>query len=513
MEIKFENSDIWQDLQKLNKKIVFYHTVYSDHIGDKEQYLDNLEGVLKGFREKEDVVVCWNAEIDEGVSISADNDYLRYHTIVDAFQREKWGVWVDKCNKKKAMTVADAYYGDETLEALLFAVKEKTAVLQKYNDTCCLMVETALDDGDCIWITAGAYVYGLFRVWKENWKVEYMGTPNKKKSSTWNYSTIIKCNNRLYLIPYFEDYMGIYDIETRKWDRVLIQELSEEYLEYRGRKKFSGAYEYKNYIYLMPAQYPTIARYNKETNEIEYLYESMELLVGKVKNYTYAFSNQSFLFSQYIIFYSRKMCRVIRFDMELCKFEILYDASQEAAYDLMEYDGVYFWLIPSNQQKPILKFKDFSEEPEVIRFTVDKIRFRRTPFIGSCIADGFIWLLPGLADGTLKIDTKTNKVTVSDELLPENINFDQSVEQWKYMFVKLYENTLYTFDGTTGKFVTYDFAAKEKKEGYLTVQGYEKGYLEACKFVDNLMNGHLWDYFGDKCIGPEGQEEVRFEYK
>lgn len=118
------------------KKIIFYNTTVSALLQHNEQYLVKLQDVLRVFYENRDeVALLWRPHPLFMSTIEAMRPALReeYQRMVEAYRKEKWGIYDDSTDMDRAVCLSDGYYGDGSSIVQLYQRIEKMAMIQKLD--------------------------------------------------------------------------------------------------------------------------------------------------------------------------------------------------------------------------------------------------------------------------------------------------------------------------------------------------------------------------------------------
>lgn len=97
------------------KKIIFYNTTVTALLYYNEQYLEKMRDVFRVFYENRDeVTLLWRPHPLFAATIESMRPELgeRYKCIVEAYKRDRWGIYDDTSDMDRAIVLSDGYYGD-----------------------------------------------------------------------------------------------------------------------------------------------------------------------------------------------------------------------------------------------------------------------------------------------------------------------------------------------------------------------------------------------------------------
>lgn len=297
-------------------------------------------------------------------------------------------------------------------------------------------------------------IYGIARISREDGSVHFVLLPFEIKNGWNSFSDLLKVGQKLYLIPKESDYMLVYDLAADEWQRIFIQVPDGKYI-YRPVQKFSSAIASKEYLYLLPCFYPTIARYHLQTGEMEYLYECMEELDQYPTEESKGICDQVIENESGALFFSKRYGMILQFEAESCEIKILENFGFQEQFCAFEDDGQSYWLIPYRADKPIVRFDKKEKKSIYLSKEVPGLVSGRAPFSWSVVADHFVWLFPGLANIALKISIDVGTITEAEQFRPSCTEEDGETERWKFRFVKKIKNEIFAFDTTSNELIHY----------------------------------------------------------
>ena len=446
------------------KKIVLYNTTIGAILSGNEEYVRKLRHVLDIFRKRDDVVLWWRPHPLNEATYQAMRPQLldEYERIITEYKNAGFGIYDDTPDLHRAINLSSYYYGDDSSLVAMYQCTGKPVILQnrrivdKAENQGGLIFENFYDDGDSFWFTAFDF-NGLFKTNKKTWGAEYKGSFHNEPQSNRLYSSIVARRGKLFFTPFAADAVGVFDLAEQKFSAVEIREPQQKKgATYNHLSKFSFAVAYKEWIFFFPRTYPAIVRYNPETGEMDYYDEWIDSLDEYIfDDGLFYFCNGQVSDSEVTMYCSNANVTVV-FDMEKCSYQVINHFNSADLYGSICYDGDCYWLSPLSESASIIKLNvKTGERTEITQFPPEFIPGRR-PVWCLAYADGYIWMLPGVANESLKINVEKNEVEITDVFKAENIIDDGVTEQWKFSFIQSIEDKLYAFDSTVNKLMEYD---------------------------------------------------------
>ena len=118
------------------KKIVFYNTTIAAFLENKDIMLNKIEDSLDFFyHQKDDVALLWRPHPLMESTIKSMNPQLwnRYHSIVENYISQGWGIYDDTSDLNRAILLSDCYYGDSSSVVQLYQETGKPIMIQNVN--------------------------------------------------------------------------------------------------------------------------------------------------------------------------------------------------------------------------------------------------------------------------------------------------------------------------------------------------------------------------------------------
>ncbi|MBQ7667784.1 MAG: CDP-glycerol glycerophosphotransferase family protein [Clostridia bacterium] len=123
----YEISDEWKKIIKkadgTDKKVVFFNTTISMFLNFNEVKIEKLKDTLKYFKSiKDDIALLWRPHplIESTLASMRPNLLEEYKNIVKEYKEENWGIFDDSSDMYRAISISDAYYGDNSSVAVLY---------------------------------------------------------------------------------------------------------------------------------------------------------------------------------------------------------------------------------------------------------------------------------------------------------------------------------------------------------------------------------------------------------
>lgn len=128
--------DGWKPFLAQGRKVLFFNTHLSGLMKQKsENFLKKLEWVFGFFKNREDVVLLWRPhplmiETAKSANPEAIEPYLR---LVERYRQERIGIYDDSADLRRAVKLADAYYGDSSSVVELFRSQGKPVMIMSHD--------------------------------------------------------------------------------------------------------------------------------------------------------------------------------------------------------------------------------------------------------------------------------------------------------------------------------------------------------------------------------------------
>ncbi|MCL2284577.1 MAG: hypothetical protein FWC26_14785 [Fibromonadales bacterium] len=363
---KYKAPAEWKD-----KKVVFYNSK------------NPQESVFEFFKKRDDAVLLSRAMFDE--------------------------TW----NLDRAIAVSDVYYGDAGNVMALFNWEKKKVAQQ----VLAVSINGIFDDGVYIWFIINCSV--LYKYDKQSKETECMGIIPASPQNNWANVWVAENNKKLYFAPFFKnDKISVFNMEKKSFERIEFKD------DCKYDRKFKAVISFKNFVYFIPYDFPAIMKLNVDTNEIEYFSEWVEkiskLQTSKLPHEIWKNSKLwgFCVVDTEIAIMIHGANAVMFFNMETCDYEIKSVGEKSEQYNHICFDGQNYY-ITTFYKDYIVKWN--RQTNEVFKIKIPS--FSKKDGIGANFStrylNGYVWLIPSLANSTYKIDINTNEVTE----LPEFVEY------------------------------------------------------------------------------------------
>lgn len=313
-----------------------------------------------------------------------------------------------------------------------------------------LHIETMADGGDFIWAVSSEIAEDiriLCKIYKSDLQTRFIGV----FYGTGRITQIVTTGEALYLIPMGATSIAVYEIFRNTWKYIEIKIAD----SFNVNFAFSFAEIYGKWIYIFPLLCPVIVRLDVKTERVEYFWEELkkfqmlniwdrpQALMEKVKRQGNA-----------IIIYSPDCGFLFSMDLHTLEIKIMKNMRPQDLCRIVEYDGNNFWFIPTKKELLIRKWD--GERETSYENGKCEINYGRIPFYLHTFFKKRIWLLPGLADSVLCIESDTNRIYKEENFSPAHIEQNQEIEQFKFSCLCNCGDVLYVFDQTDNTLVYTD---------------------------------------------------------
>lgn len=429
----------WKKLIKkddrTNKKIILYNTSIAAALADKTVYLKKISYVLKTFKERDDVVLWLRPHplLEETFARMIPEMLDDYRMIVANYINEGYGIYDDSSDLQRSIHLSDAYYGDGSSLTTLYALTKKPIVYQTMAtlSKSFYYFYTGIQVNNVLYSSLVNY-NALCMVNLEDGTLDILSKGGEEDySKVLQHSIQIRVDNDIFLIPVRSTELIKYNIEN---NTSKVYSLKNDY-DYNFR--FSFKYGHK--IYLTPFDYPAIAVFDYELDEIHYC----DIPYDNVKGFR---SISSCLANDTIILVCENPNAIIIFD---CNTEEFVFYNDMANYRSVCYDGNAIWL--GNNEKLVNWYK---EKGEVTVFEIPKIYSGKSfDTISFMVTIGtYIILFPVKGNILLRLNVNTETIDVLTMPLNEEVEIDN--KEMPSYFSYLHHNDEYIFVlDRKGKFI------------------------------------------------------------
>ncbi len=128
-----EWNDIIRKADGTRKKVVLYNTTIQPLIKHQEVYLDKIQDVIDFFyKDREEYALLWRPHplLYSTISSMSSNLSDRYINIVENYKLRAFGIFDDTADVHRAISISDAYYGDNGSMVALYRETGKPCMIQ-----------------------------------------------------------------------------------------------------------------------------------------------------------------------------------------------------------------------------------------------------------------------------------------------------------------------------------------------------------------------------------------------
>jgi hypothetical protein len=473
-----EIPDEWREMIEnpdgTRKKVVLYNTSIGALLADNEKALNKLRCVFDCFRNRDDLVLLWRPHpLNEATYRAMRPGLARaYAEIVAEYKREGFGIHDDTADMRRAIAVSDAYYGDWSSLVALYGITGKPVMIQNADVTeeddarRNLAFENLYDNGEYFWFTAYAF-NGLFRMDKETWKAEYMGSfPGEKADGHRLYRAIAGLNGRLYFAPFSAEEIACYDTHTGCFEKITVPAPDTD-REYLPDRKFAAAVAHEDCVFFVGCGYPGILRINAGNGNTECFSDwAAELQEMKADSNT-AYFRTARTVGKNIAAASLKSNTVLLFDPDSCVSDVRAVGAAGNRYVDLCFDGADYWLLPKSDG-PAVRWNSETGLCEECADFPQGIDGGEWAFWSVEYAAGRVWLFPFAAGAALKLCTRDGSVRVADEFRSEHEKTSELING-ACILSAVTGGKLYAHTGKTNRFIEYDPGTGRRREEAIAV--------------------------------------------
>ncbi len=411
----------WMDKMvrnNLRKRVIFYNTSLSGMLKDTETFLKKMEYVFNCFAGREDVCLLWRPH--PLLETTFDSMRPQFRQVYDALKRrfleEDLGIYDTTTDIEYSIALSDAYIGDEgTSVTSLFGVAGKpifilnNRILEEPGEedwkkekglwiNCFERGRFAILGGNKLYISEpDQYDYRYF--------CDLNDSPYSRKK---DYSFVCEINKKLYICP--KEAQDILVVGARGVEKRIK-------LKYRTDKIplfMDGAWKYKNYLLMLPMNYPAIVRLDTETGEIRYFDKEIDVFVKE--DGTRKITSFSKMMEGKLYIASPTDNKMYQLDIESGEEQVIeLPVHNKCGCSSLAGDGEYIWLLPYWGKVIVQynirtgKIKEYADFPA--DFTCmnpeDGSECEDFPFTSGIVYKDYLYLAPQWANMYLRMDIRT----------------------------------------------------------------------------------------------------------
>lgn len=422
-------NDEWKQFAG-NRKVILYNTHLNLFLKHGEEALHKLESVFKFFENRSDIVLLWRPHPLCKAALEAMRPelYKGYIALENQYIREKIGIYDAGEDMYPAISMADAYYGDESSLINLFGMTGKPVCIQNVNVTNYhfgekagnLSFEGMYADGDFIYFSNKDFNQ-LACMNIKSGKVELFGEfPDIELKQQRITQNIGMWKNKLYMFPFNAKKVFVFDLLTNEWFTYSLPEPWPQ--DYDKQAIFAGVQIGKYYYGFCCSRFG-VMRLDMDTGGILYcrnnLLQYKQLITDeKIQSVC----RQDCCVVQERIYVA---CMTGNIVMEYIPknntLQIHQIGNKENQYVTICYDGNSFWL--SGNGTRVVKWNKETGETKEIEVDIEDYRQdNKFAFASSLYSQGYVWLFAYSANMNIRINVETEEVE-EIFIFPEEYNY------------------------------------------------------------------------------------------
>lgn len=470
------------------KKVVFYNTSIGALLQHERKMLEKMKDVFKTFKEsRNDVALLWRPHplIKATIESMRPQLWKEYKELVEWYREERWGIYDDSADMNRAVTLSDAYYGDESSVLRLFYNTKKQAMVQDVgidlkDKKFRISFEDAVFEQENI----------IFPAWDYDTICSYnLKTGITKKLSGYVpedifkqhvYGSVCKYDQSKYLFaPLFGHQILLYNAEYNKFSYIGLDNIKDE-----DFKLFFSTIKYKKYVYLLPGTYKSIVRFDCESETIEYFNACIDELKRFVVKGKEFFRHGCGLIDDNLFLASRNSNHILKFNLSFNTSTLIKVGTDNYSYTAICSEGKNCWLAASNGN--IIRWSSVNHDCEVIKKPEDVILNEDIPYSDLLYYKDKIYVIPYSANDGIEININTGKACA--------LGLNDSNESIRGFFGEIYNNRLYTYSFGKRRLIEVDLLQHRLFKDYVIYEDQEEGISQEEYYVKNCFDDFKNEY-------------------
>lgn len=266
-----------------NKKVYFFNTSIEEMLGTTDTFFNKLQYVFNFFEHQSELCLLWRPH--PLLESSFDSMRFQYKDkflhLKQEFLQKGYGIYDDTANIEIGLAISDVYLGlSPSSLVTLFSIAKKPIIIlnlgittppSKNDILLPLLKSTSFAFSTNYLITERDQLYCKD---KSNNSYSYLCNLSEYTLGD-SYSTVLEYNNNLYICPHTEQNLLIID-KFRNKRLIMFQQMEQ------ATYSFRNVYRWKEYLFLIPNEYPYIIRYHMETENIDYI--ELEQAITPIEN-------------------------------------------------------------------------------------------------------------------------------------------------------------------------------------------------------------------------------------
>jgi len=502
----------WEQLitkpDKSRKKVVLYNTNIISLLSNNEKVLEKLKYVFDTFKKQDDSVLWWRPHPLNKTTVESMRPGLlmEYNGLVEQFKQEGFGIYDDTPDLHRALSYADAYYGDGGSLFPMFALTGKPLMRQ---DVDALGEDMIVDkyllgplteSGDHLWAVM-SFCNTVVKLDKSSLEViKTIPIPDKELLCFYRYIKVIEYENKLILVPCASDYIAIMDIDTSNFEFIKLKDIDNG-VNKDENYKFIDAFHHEDNVYFTPYMYPAIVSMNLKTKKLTYYNDCFDELNQLPKTTDNTLFRQCIRVDNILYMPCMRSNVVVTFDMDTKSAETHRLNETHNGFSSICYDGKYFWLVQMKNYHTFIRWDYCNQKVKELLIFPKEFKNYSVAFSNPVYDGESIWLIPFVSNMAFRFDTIKEEIGRINELEIEC--------KWG-----LYELTLYNYTNFINSklllqsynksvVVEYDLLTSKASEKKLIVSDTSTEILDKMfKKVNNLKPYSF--YYIERCYTSPG---------
>lgn len=336
-----------------------------------------------------------------------------------------------------------------------------------------LSYELYVEENDVTWFMAYDH-NGLYKKSRDKEIELVCVVPWESEYDIRLYSSMIKIENKIFLIPFKAKSIAVYNVDTNEISEVVIKKNSEFACGLNGNDsaKFWSVVEKHDELILFPHNYSSIVTLNTKTLEVTYDERIVSFLDG-IKN-----SGEPYItdvFKKEDFYYCSVGCAnvIIRFEKYKLDFDILELNIQNYGSNGIYVDDEYIWIAP-RYTNPIISYEFKTKKTNKYDKFPKGFKCGYVPFHTIYRFKNKLIFLPALADMAISLDLSTyeisNEKSISDIItknreesaIATDMTMAYSYDCPQISFVSCKDNVFYTIDLQNGDIKSCEHIINDK---------------------------------------------------
>jgi hypothetical protein len=411
----------WRPLLE-GKKILMLNTSIGCFLQDGNVYLQKIKSICKVINSMSQVALIWRPHPLLAATIKSMRPHLlsEFNNLKKYFLENKIGILDETPDISRAVTISDGYIGEDgsSIINLFGAVGKPIFILNNYitdvfskDEKSRVHITDMLKREDKIWITTNRY-NALFYMDVSAKQVHYVGRVKEQPKWYGAYPFFAEAGNKLFLSPVIAGRPAGYDMNSKTLELIGEENMEESAL--RGRIISHG-----NRVFYLPFIDDYIAELNIETGEWKYHTECIQELseeLGKENAIKQGMISGCAVCGKDMWITAVYSNRILRFNMEEGTYTLCSVGSSESCYSGVVAEERYLWLTEVNSGDIVRwdrrsgKIRNFCmpEEFESWPGAMGRI----LPHISLIDMGRWVVTVPGFSNCMVKLNKTTGEATL-----------------------------------------------------------------------------------------------------